>query len=88
MKQNERSIKRKIHCTKCLHKEIGEISYQQLNNTPEITRTESSKYTQEEYNTLAKLTKGQRTSIQINKIRNEEGDITTEIEEIKKKKSS
>ena len=33
---------------------------------------------------LAKLTKGQRDSIQINKIRNEKGDITTETEEIEK----
>jgi hypothetical protein len=32
----------------------------------------------------AELTKGPRGSIQINKIRNEKGDITTEIEEIKK----
>ena len=36
---------------------------------------------------LARLTKGQRESIQINKIRNEKGDITTETEEIKKKSS-
>ena len=34
---------------------------------------------------LAKLTEGPRGSIQINKIRNEKGDITTEKEEIKKK---
>ena len=33
---------------------------------------------------LAKLTKGPRSSIQINKIRNEMGDITTEMEEIQK----
>ena len=33
---------------------------------------------------LAKLTKGPRGSIQINKIRNEKGDITTEMEEIQK----
>jgi hypothetical protein len=33
---------------------------------------------------LGKLTKGPRGSIQINKIRNEKGDITTEMEEIKK----
>ena len=31
---------------------------------------------------LAKLTKRPRGSIQINKIRNEKGDITTEMEEI------
>jgi hypothetical protein len=33
---------------------------------------------------LARLTRGHRDSIQINKIRNERGDITTETEEIKK----
>jgi hypothetical protein len=33
---------------------------------------------------LAKLTKGPRGSIQINKMRNEKGDKTTEMEEIKK----
>ena len=33
---------------------------------------------------LARLTKGHRDSIQINKIRNEKGDITTETEEIQK----
>ena len=31
---------------------------------------------------LARLTRGHRDSIQINKIRNEKGDITTETEEI------
>jgi hypothetical protein len=33
---------------------------------------------------LARLTRGHRNSLQINKIRNEKGDITTETEEIKK----
>jgi hypothetical protein len=33
---------------------------------------------------LAKLTKAHRDNIQINKIRNEKGDITTETEEIHK----
>ena len=33
---------------------------------------------------LARLTKGNRDSIQSNKIRNEKGDITTETEEIQK----
>ena len=33
---------------------------------------------------LARLNRGYRDSIQINKIRNEKGDITTESEEIKK----
>jgi hypothetical protein len=37
---------------------------------------------------LVKLTKGPRDNIQINKIRIEKGDITTETEETKKKKSS
>ena len=33
---------------------------------------------------LARLTRGHRDSTQINKIRNEKGDITTETEEIQK----
>jgi hypothetical protein len=37
---------------------------------------------------LAKLTKGPRSSIQINKIKNEKGDITTEREEIQKNHQS
>jgi hypothetical protein len=37
---------------------------------------------------LARLTRGHRDSIQINKIRNEKCDITTEHEEIKKKSSN
>jgi hypothetical protein len=37
---------------------------------------------------LARLTRGYRNSILINKMRNEKGDITTESEEIKFKKSS
>jgi hypothetical protein len=36
---------------------------------------------------LAKLTKGLRNSIQINKIRNEKGDITAEMDKVKKKSS-
>jgi hypothetical protein len=35
---------------------------------------------------LARLTRGHRDSILINKVRSEKGDITTESEEIKKKK--
>jgi hypothetical protein len=35
-------------------------------------------------NPLARLTRGQKDSIQINKIRNEKGDITTETEKIQK----
>jgi vacuolar-type H+-ATPase subunit I/STV1 len=34
---------------------------------------------------LARLTRGHRDNIEINKIRNENGDLTTETEEIKKK---
>jgi hypothetical protein len=36
---------------------------------------------------LARVSRGPRDSIQINKIRNEMGDITTEIEETQKKSS-
>jgi hypothetical protein len=36
---------------------------------------------------LARLTRGHRDSILINKIRNRKGEITREIEEIKKKSS-
>ena len=36
---------------------------------------------------LARLTRGHRDSILINKIRNEKGDITTELEEIQNIKS-
>jgi hypothetical protein len=35
-------------------------------------------------NPLARLTRGHRDHTQINKIRNERGDITTETEEIQK----
>jgi len=34
---------------------------------------------------LLRLTRGHRDNLQINKVRNENGDITTETEEIKKK---
>jgi hypothetical protein len=40
------------------------------------------------YKPLARLTRGHSDSIQINKIRNEKGDITTEYEEIQKSKAS
>jgi hypothetical protein len=40
---NESSAKRKVHSSKCLHKEIGEVSYQQLDNIPEYSRTKESK---------------------------------------------
>ena len=35
---------------------------------------------------LAKLTKGHKDNMQINKVKNEKGNMTTEVEEIKKKK--
>jgi hypothetical protein len=37
---------------------------------------------------LNKITRGHKVSIQINKIRNEKGVITTDTEEIKKKKKA
>ena len=86
----ESSAKRKVHGTKCLHKEITDTSYQQLNNTPENSTTKSSKHTQEEQmaennqtqdKSLSKLYKRPKENIQI-KIRNEKGAITTDIEEI------
>ena len=49
MKHNESSVKRKIHSTKCLHKEIGAIPKKQLNSKPESSRTERSKPTLREY---------------------------------------
>jgi hypothetical protein len=39
MKHTDSSAKRKIHNTKCLHKEIGGILYWQLYSTPESSRT-------------------------------------------------
>jgi hypothetical protein len=39
---------RKAHTSKCLHKEIGEISYCQHNSPPESSGTKRSKHTQEE----------------------------------------
>jgi hypothetical protein len=33
----ENSVKRKVHNTKCLHKEIGEFSYQGTKSTPEVS---------------------------------------------------
>ena len=48
MEHNESSIKNKIHSTKCFHKEIGEIPYNQMKCTPKSSRTERSKHTQKE----------------------------------------
>jgi hypothetical protein len=47
MGHNASSVKRKIHSTKYLYIEIGEIPYKQLNSTPESSRTERIKHTQE-----------------------------------------
>jgi hypothetical protein len=47
MGNNENSAKN-IHSTKCLHREMGEFSYKQLNSTPGGSRIERSKHTQEE----------------------------------------
>ena len=44
MGHNESGAKRKVHTTKCLHKEIRDISYKQLNSTPESSRTKRSKH--------------------------------------------
>ena len=56
-------------------------------NYPKINKTRSLFF--EKINKidklLARLTRGYKDSIQINKIRNEKGDITTETEEIEKK---
>ena len=41
-------LMRKVHSTKCLHKEFGEISHKHLNSIPESSRTKRSKHTQEE----------------------------------------
>jgi hypothetical protein len=43
MQYNESSVKREIHSTKCLLKEVGEIPYKELDSTPESFRTERSK---------------------------------------------
>ena len=48
MGHNESSAKRKVHSTKCLHKEISEISYWKLSNTPKNSRAKRNKHTQEQ----------------------------------------
>ena len=47
MGYNESSAKRKTHSSECLKNEPGESIHFQLDNTPEISRTKRSKYTQE-----------------------------------------
>ena len=123
-----KQCKRKVHSTKCLHKEIGEVSYKQFKsilqssrgkqkqkqklkqkkpkkqtnkteaNIPKRSRHQEivkfrakiskleTRGTIQRINNidklLAKLTKGHRGGIQINKIRNEKEDLTVETEEI------
>jgi hypothetical protein len=48
MGHNENSAKRKVHHTKCLHKEIKKSSYQKFKSTSERFRSKRSKYTQKE----------------------------------------
>ena len=47
-------------------------------------RVDSSKKINKINKLLSKLTKKQREKIQVNKIRNEKGDITTDTEEIQR----
>jgi hypothetical protein len=66
-----------------LRAEINELetkkTIQRINKTKKIEKINKID------KTSTKLTEGHRGSIQINKIRNEKGDITTEMEEIYKK---
>ena len=55
-----------------------------IKNKTKQNKTKQNKTKQK----LSKLIKGLRGHIQINKTRNEKGDITTESEQIKKTKSS
>ena len=111
----ESSPERKVHSTKCPHKEKREITHWRLNNPPEssrkkrsrveiiklraeINKIETQKTIQRINETrswflekinkidkpLSKLIKRQRENMQINKIRNEKGDITTDTEEIQR----
>jgi hypothetical protein len=48
MGHNENSAKRKTHGSECLLEETEESIPQQLNSTPENSRTRRSKHTQEE----------------------------------------
>ena len=42
MGHNKRSPKRKTHCSECLEKETGESIHQQLDSTPESSRTKEA----------------------------------------------
>jgi hypothetical protein len=70
-----------------LRAEINQVEKKKKRTIQRINKTRS--YFFEKINKihkpLARLTRGHRNCIQINKIRNEKGDITTETEEIKKK---
>jgi hypothetical protein len=58
MGHNECNGKRKTHSSKCLQKETEESLHQQLDSTPESSRTKRSKYTQEEHIAGMNLTQG------------------------------
>jgi hypothetical protein len=68
---------------------MQEIVKLRVKNYPSRNKENNTKNQQKERinkidKPLANLTKGRRGSIQINKIRNEKGDITTEMKEIQK----
>ena len=48
MGHNESTAKRKTHSSECQQLEAGESIHEELNRTPENSRTERSKYTQEQ----------------------------------------
>jgi hypothetical protein len=48
MGQDESSVKRKIHSTKCPGKETRVSLHKELDSPPESSRTKGSKYTLEE----------------------------------------
>jgi hypothetical protein len=55
MGHNEITGKRKTHSSKCLQKETEESLQQQLDSTPEASRTKGSRYTQEKQMAVNKL---------------------------------
>jgi hypothetical protein len=48
MGHNKKSAKRKVHRTKCPHKETGEFPCYVIKSIPESSRTKRTKHTQEE----------------------------------------
>ena len=58
MGHNENSAKRKVHRTKCPVKKPERSYTNNLNSTPEISRTKRSKRTQEEQNAGKSQTQG------------------------------